>query len=132
MLTKKGINTMENPYNEIIGRAVELEKIWDEISDSGLKIRDFIVKKIIIEVSNIEDLSAARRLAKKVYPDWKDSISIIYESSGNYVVCWKSSADNLINIELSAPLGEFPEQLKKEGCGFKKTESIEYDYICEV
>lgn len=93
---------------------------------------------IQITVKTTEGLTAARKLYRAYFGTWHDS-AIAIRSAGTNVgdnnFAWVIYEDERwadFAIHFDCTIGMLPEDLKKEGCGFKQTTRKTVTYACDV
>lgn len=84
-----------------------------------------------IKIRNLNDLTIARTLAKSVYPDWKDSYTITWESLGRMLGSWKDLNHPDIHIWLETSIEDFPIAKISPGCKIVKETKTDYNVVCE-
>ena len=91
---------------------------------------DYSGGRLIIEIHNLEELHLVRQYLRVEWGAWKDKLGLIW-------ACWDANANYdgehagvPVTIRLSCPIDEFPKELLKHGCGFKKVSREEWDFVC--
>ena len=85
---------------------------------------------IHIDIHTMEDLHRARAFLRSEFGTWEDNLITIFASGGAYAV-WIGKAQGVtIKISLSCSIEEFPKELQKDGCGFKKITREGLAYVC--
>ena len=87
--------------------------------------------EILIVTRNMEQLHEIRKYLRKEFGTWEDKISMIWYSLGANASWYGTTNGTRIGIRLACSIEEFPEELKRDGCGFKKTSHSEMSYVCE-
>lgn len=129
-----------NEYKERVNKNKLLAEMWNKLNsiNSSLTV-DRGFDNIRINIVDISQLHEASSLAKQVIPNYKYKLDTIYVPHGERVVVkWKDD-DNFIKIKLLTTVEDFPEELKKDSCGFKtvkhktfvREEYEEIAYICD-
>ena len=85
-----------------------------------------------IRICNMQELHEARQFLKAEYGSWEDRLTLIWTSSGEAQIEWCGKVGEMsISIWMSCKPEDFPEELKKDSCGFKKVSHQELSYVCE-
>ena len=120
-------------YEEQLKRTKELIKLHKHLSKIEKKF-PFIGSpdQIVIYITNLSQLSEARKLIKTFYPDWKDRLQMIWCSGDNAIAAWEDKNHKLLEIRLKTPVDEFPRKLlPNDSCYFEPKEVTEYRLRCE-
>ena len=87
--------------------------------------------RLIITIRNLEELHLAREYLRKEWGEWEDKLGLIFacgDANANYE---GEHAGSAVCIRLACPMDEFPEELTKGGCHFKKVSRTEWDFVCD-
>jgi len=84
-----------------------------------------------IRIKNMDELHQARKFLRDEFGSWKDELSTIWVVSGAHASWYGKIGEVRICIWLSCDPGDFPEQLKKDGCSFQMVSREELAYVCE-
>ena len=122
-----------NPYDIKIERMKKLKEVWNKF-DSQFLLQSFD-EKIVIRISNLEELTKIRQFIKfNIYPDWKDRLFLIWNSTGKQIlVSYEDSDYPEIEIWFDTNIDNFPKELlpKDKKCQFKKVNEESYKLVCE-
>lgn len=137
----------DNPYDfaPIVTRSYpnnELIRIWDILSKEEIpsnlivdSMWDFL-QEIRIVIEDIKFLHEAVSFIKTAVPNWKYSVEEIEPEYGSLTearVIW-GAPDSGVKIMLRTTIENFPDSLKKEGCGFKMVDipkaKNQMQYVC--
>lgn len=120
-------------------RAVkELKRITAKLVSINEQSENFylhsIDHRIGYEIKTLEDLTAARAIAKKVYPNWHDKLDNIWSSGYNHMAAWRDKDCPGFEIRLCTSIEDFPSDKLGVGdsCGFVKTTQDNYYWQCDV
>jgi len=120
-----------NPYKKQLAQTKELSAIWTHLQQLKPSTEYFSYHNcLILEIQSLEDLSAARRLARELLPGWKGNLDQIWNPYSDCImVSWKDSAHPLLQICLETTVQDFPAELKPDpACKLEKIERQETKY----
>ena len=87
--------------------------------------------RIVLEITRINKLPAARRILRTVNGSWKDELRQVWTSGKNVLVSWSNADNPLFEIWLCTTPEEFPKELKGENCHFEDRTTIDRVLVCK-
>jgi len=122
-----------NPYDKIISKMKELEKIWNKLEKSNRN--DLMMypldDKIVVKIRDLRQLPIASRLIKNVIPNWSYELRNVWSALGNGLAAWTDPDNQLVEIWLDMPLHVFPLDKIKPGCEFKTITISKCQLVCD-
>lgn len=119
-----------NRYEDLLDVAKKLDYVGVE----GFRITT-VLNDILIKVSSLKELTNIRHILRQAFlGKWNDKLDTIWVSSNMAIASYENKDVPEIIIWLETTIANFPEELMKNGCHFKKakcTES-EYHYVCDT
>lgn len=113
-------------FKEIIPFLPDKGKIW---------AMPWVDNVVIIEFDDLNMLKDYRRELKKIDGNYTDKLKRIFVSNrylNEATARWEGIFKGyVIEIDLIRPIESFPEELKRDGCGFKELTETFQSYVCE-
>ena len=123
---------MKNPYDDKLERIKKLRALWPRIDRSFLAI-GYTDSFLIIKIESLEQLTSARRIAKDMYPHWKDKLCQVWNGySDTMLASWEDKNYPLLEIHLTTSVDSFPKELLSKNCKIEKRTEVGYAVVCQV
>lgn len=88
---------------------------------------------LVVYIKDVKELSKIRQKLRKVLGSWTDHVEQVWCSGNTASVSWTCDDHKSVQIWMTAvPIDEFPEDLKKSGCGFVEVQNTEMAYVCKI
>lgn len=87
--------------------------------------------EVHFHVKNMEEVHRVRTYLRGQFGTWKDHLNMIWHSFGANAT-WKGKTGGSVtaDIWLSCPIKDFPQELLKDGCGFREVQTTETEFVC--
>ena len=127
---------MTNPYPEKFEKIEKLSKMWEVLNQGNFNLACYD-NKICICFDDLNQLTEVRKLARKVFPDWKDNFIYAWNGCGsNMLASWEDykTSDGLLQLWFKCHKDDFPTDIlgKGENCKIVESTEVRYDFVCEV
>lgn len=128
MTTKKLIAQLRKERKSRLG-LMRLARRLDGLNLGHTSYRD----RVIVYIKDVEELGETRRKLRRALGSWTDQVGQVWCSGNTASVSWTCDDHESVQIWMTAvPIDEFPEDLKKSGCGFVEVQNTEMAYVCKV
>ena len=103
-----------------------------EIEEAGFKVYLSAEHQCHVVISDIAELTVARRILRKGFGTWNDSFQHTWYSCGVALASWKGE-NAPMDIWLETSIESFPaELLPTEGCKWEKVQEDSFRVVCPI